>query len=266
VKRKRLLRWLILIIILVAFLNLPGSAARIGKIALRESVSPLQSIVFNLISRMRESVIVLRGLGGAMLENRKMAAELVLLRGRLRELESVKLENIELRKYLNFARYSSRNLTPCEVIGRDPSGWWQTIRLGSGYKKGISEDCAVETLDGLIGKTVNVSPQSSEVLLISDPACRISVNISGSGAFGVLKGQGVQWGGGAVCRMDFINKDKLVRVGDEVVTSGMGGVFPKGLLVGYVEKVYTDRSGLYQYADVLPKADLGWLTYVFVAQ
>jgi rod shape-determining protein MreC len=64
--------------------------------------------------------------------------------------------------------------------------------------------------------------------------------------------------------MTFINKNVAIRPGDEVLTSGMGGVFPKGLLIGYVEDVYKDDSGLYQHADVVPKADLGVLAYVFV--
>ena len=66
--------------------------------------------------------------------------------------------------------------------------------------------------------------------------------------------------------MEFINKDKPVLPGDEVVTSGLGGIFPKGLLIGYVDSVSIDRSGLYQQAHIIPKAEVGGLYYVFVVK
>ena len=66
------------------------------------------------------------------------------------------------------------------------------------------------------------------------------------------------------CRMDYISREDEIWGHDEVVTSGLGGVFPEGLLVGYVKKVDIDPSGLYQRADVIPAAELGKLRYVFV--
>jgi len=70
--------------------------------------------------------------------------------------------------------------------------------------------------------------------------------------------------GDPLCRMDFIVKEADLLPGDEVVTSGLGGVYPAGLLIGYVEKAYLDRSGLYQYADIVPAADLRSLEFVFI--
>jgi rod shape-determining protein MreC len=64
--------------------------------------------------------------------------------------------------------------------------------------------------------------------------------------------------------MDFILKDADIQRGDEVVTSGLGGVYPAGLLIGYVGRVYRDRTGLFQYADIVPAADLRSLDVVFV--
>jgi len=252
------------VVLLFAILNLPLSASRRLKGVVREAVSPLQDVVSSFSFRIKEAGRALRGLGGLARENREMSAELIRLRQRVGELVLVERENFELRSQLNFGRRSGLNLICCEVIGRDLSGWWETVRIGQGHTDGVYEKQAVVTPDGLVGKTMDVSPHTADVFLISDPKCRVSARIRRTGAFGVVAGRGVAWNGNAGCRMDFINANIAVRPGDEVVTSGLGGVFPKGLVIGYVEKAYRDASGLYQYADIVPKADLGRLSYVFV--
>ncbi len=263
-RERGLIPWLLLGLVLVVVLNLPGPATRRVKALVREGFAPLQKALAVFGARSREAGTAIRGVSTAVKENREMAAELVRLRFRLGELQALEDENVELRSQLQFARRAERRLVPCEVISRDLSGWWQVLRLGSGRADGIMDDCAVVSSEGLIGKTVDVSRLAADVLLISDPGCKVAARVARSGAFGIVVGQGVSFRGRPVCRMDFINKDVPIRVGDEVVTSGLGGVFPRGLLVGYVERVYQDDSGLFQHADILPKADLGRLTYVFV--
>lgn len=263
-KDRGFLTWVILGVVLVVLLNLPASISGRAKAAVREGLSPLQHALSGALVRLREAVSVLRGLGGILRENQEMKAELIRLRNRMRELKELERENIELREQLQFLRSAERQLVPCEVIARDISGWWQTVRLSRGRADGIEPGRAVVTPEGLVGRTMDVSEHTCDVLLISDPSCRVSARIARTGTFGVVTGAGVSWTGRAVCRMDFLNKNEPVQPGDEVVTSGLGGVFPKNLLVGYVERVHRDAAGLYQYADVLPKADLGALTYVFV--
>ena len=116
----------------------------------------------------------------------------------------------------------------------------------------------------MASRALSLSAHSADVLLLSDPSCRLSALVPRSDAHGVLFGRRVRRGGQPVYRMEFIDKDADLKVGDEVVTSGLGGLFPGGLLVGYIETVEDDRSGLYQVADVLPAADLGHLRVVFV--
>ena len=124
-----------------------------------------------------------------------------------------------------------------------------------------------------VGKTVEVSHHTARVLLLTDPTCKVAAKFPRNGAVGILRGGGVSLTGKAMleilcapdpCRMDFIAKDAPLHRGDEVVTSGLGGVFPAGLTVGYMQSVYMDRSGLYQHADVVPAADMGVLNRVFV--
>ena len=265
-KEQRLIVWLTLGIILLVLLNLPQSISRQAKAALREGIAPLHSLLSGFTRKAREGVNSIRGLGGLMRENQTMITEVARLRSEVRSLKFLESENIALRHQLNFTAQSPRRLLACEVIARDISGWWQTIRLGKGSADGIAPNMAVMTSVGLVGKTLDVSPRTSDVLLLSDPSCKISAQIIRTGLFGIVSGQGTSVRGQVVCLMDFVNKATPVKPGDEVVSSGLGGVFPKGLLLGYVEKVFTDRTGLYQKAYVIPKADIGGLDYVFVVK
>lgn len=256
--------WVVLGAVLLVVLNLPASVSDRAKGMLREGIAPLQGALSGFSRWVGESVRSVRGIGGLVRENQQMSAELVRLRNEVRDLQSLSQDNAELREQLQFTAQAQRRLTPCEVIARDITGWWETIRLSKGLSDGVSMDMAVMTSDGLIGKTVDVSARTCDVLLISDPACKVSTRIVRTGAFGVVAGSGPAKAGQAACQMEFINKNVPVLPGDEVVTSGLGGVFPKGLLIGYVDKIYKDETGLFQRADIIPKADLGMLTYVFV--
>jgi rod shape-determining protein MreC len=256
--------WVILGAVLLVVLNLPGAVSGQVKAVLREGISPLQGALSGCSRWVRESVRSVRGIGGLMRENQQMSAELVRLRNEVRDLQGLSQDNAELREQLQFVAQAKRRLTPCEVIARDITGWWETIRLSKGSSDGVSMDMAVITSEGLIGKTVDVSSRTCDVLLISDPVCKVSARIARTGAFGVVSGIGPARSGQAACRMEFINKNVPVLPGDEVVASGLGGIFPKGLLIGCVEKITMDETGLFQRADIIPKADLGMLTYVFV--
>jgi rod shape-determining protein MreC len=263
-REKGIVLWVVLGAVLLIVLNLPDTVSRQTKGVVREGVAPIQGALSTFSRGFSESIRFLRGLGNLMTENQKISAEVVLLRNQVRDLKALEQENVELRKALGFSRRPLRSLIPCEVISRDITGWWQTIRMGRGTADNVVPNMAVVTLDGLIGKTVDASPRTCDVLLISDPQCKVSARIERTGSFGILKGTGQSGSGQVVCQMEFINKNVPIMPGDEVVTSGLGGVFPRGLLIGYVEKVYADDSGLFQRADVIPKADLGVLTYVFV--
>lgn len=255
--------WIALAIVVLAALNVPPWLARRVKSSVREAVAPLQGGVSNLGARLREAASVVRGLGGLAVEHREMSRELTELRNRVRALEPILEENARLRAALDFTRRHPRRLIASEVIGRDISGWWTTIRLGKGSEDGLAVDQSVITAEGLIGRVTAVSPGTADVLLLTDPTCRISARAPRSGTSGVLTGRRRPLAEDALCRLDFVSKDVRIRVGDEIVTSGLGGIFPGGLLIGYVDRIYRDEDGLYQYADVIPTADLERLTVVF---
>jgi rod shape-determining protein MreC len=251
-------------VLFLVLLNLPVAVVDGLKHGVREGIAPLQAALSRVSRGMGAAAGALRGAGRLRGENEKLSQEVARLGGEVRHLTSLERENAELRRQLSLAAKVPRRLVAGEVLSRDADGWWQIVRLNKGSDEGVGADMAVISVDGLLGKIVDVTRGTADVLLISDPACRVSAQIARTGSFGIVAGRGPTWKGQVICRMDFINRDKPVMAGDEVITSGLGGVFPKGLLIGYVESVHTDRSGLYQFADVVSAADLGMVEYAFV--
>lgn len=260
-------RWIALCaigLIVLAMMNLSDSASLRVKGVVRDGISPLQAALRGGVRNGREIFRYIRGIGDLALENRALSEEIVYLRGEMRMARELERDNKMLRDSLGFVRDFPTRLISCEVIGRDSTGWWQTVRLDKGATSGVAEGRAVITPDGLIGRTVSVSDRTADVLLLSDPSCNVSVRLARSGVFGIVAGLGTKPGGQPACRMDLILRDADVQEGDEIVTSGMGGLFPKGLIVGRVQRVEMDEGGLYQTAWVESAAPLGALEYAFV--
>ena len=264
VRDRSVLVWILLGVALLAVLNLPEPLALRGKALVRESLAPLQELVTGITQSSRQWIGAVRRLGEMALANQQMAAELTELRSELRYLAGLEEENAALRDQLGFLQRPERQLVPAEIIGRDISGWWQTIRIGQGLVHGIDNDMAMVTPDGLVGHTMNVSAGTADVLLITDPTCRVSAIIPRVNVHGIVSGRGVPWRGQPLLQMDFINKDVTLEPGDEVVTSGLGGRYPRGIVIGRVERVERDESGLYQRADIVPAAEIGRLLYGFI--
>jgi rod shape-determining protein MreC len=254
------------LLLVVAFV-LPPSLSLKGKGAVRGVMAPAERGTSGLGQRLSEAISAIRGIGGAAEKNRELSHELVRVQTELHNLRDVEAENLRLSRALDFYKSRSYAMIPCDVISRNISGWWNTVRIGKGHADGIRDNHAVISPDGFVGKTTETSKHTSEVLLVCDPACRVSAKIKRSDIFGLVRGTGVNLKGHPTARMDFINKDVEIRVGDEVVSSGLsgeGGVSPKGVHIGYIVNVYPDDSGLFQYAEIAPSATISLLDYIFV--
>lgn len=247
-------------------LALPGRLAVVLKRPVREVLYPVQSGAARVFRRLRETVATVRGIGGLAARNRKLQSEVAWLRLRLRQLERLETENRKLREMLRFTARTGYDLIPAEVIGREASGWWASVRIGAGSENGIRCGAAVVTVDGLVGKVVEVSAHTAEVLLLSDPSAYIPAVVPKTEAYGIVRGTGLPSEIGAVCEMEFVHREAEIATGDEVITSGLGGVLPRGLLIGYVEQVTEAEGGLYQRVAVAPAANLDALTHVLIVE
>lgn len=268
-----------IVIALVVFwalvlLNLPVRTSRRVKDTTRANVAPFQNGMSSLISRVG-------GIFRALAESRRREERLA---GLLKDVAELKLETQrlrlsasecdQLRALLEFKTTRKHEMVICRVIGRgEISGWWQTLRLDRGTEQGIAPDMAVVADGGLIGKTTAVAQGFSDVLLITDPNCRVSCLVPKTGGFGIVSGQGVVPDGAGQldmqcaarpARLDYVPRDEQIGEGYEVVTSGLGGVYPPGILVGHIQRAGVDPSGLYQQAQILPSVRLDTLRYAFV--
>ena len=249
---------------LLLLFSLPGGCTARVKGFFKDILTPVQGAFLKGGSRLKAGLDSVRDFGGLAEENRLLYEAVVKLEAESRVRETLEEENLRLRGLLEFRNKQSIELIPAQVVMRSISGWWQSIGLSKGSRNGVQANRAVISPDGLVGRTAEVSQRSAEVLLVSDFACNVSARIRRTGSFGLVTGCGVSLKGYPVAQMRFIHKDAPVRVNDEVVTSGLGGVFPRNILIGYVVAVRTEETGLYQVADVLPKAVVNLTDVVFV--
>ncbi len=197
-------------------------------------------------------------------ENKLLRVKIAELSDEIRKNKNLQDENQGLRDLLKLKTTSKYGLVAAQLLARDVNGWWQMARLDKGADDGIQADLSVISPEGLVGQISGISRNSSDVLFLTNPKVKIAARLARSEIFGIVRGQGVSWEGDAKCRMDFIVKGADINRADEVVTSGLGGVYPAGLVIGYVEEVHLDPSGLFQYADIIPAADFRLLDLVFV--
>lgn len=248
-------------ILLILVMNLPEAVTARLNVVVRDTLAPLLSSLSRGHVQLQAFFIGRRALTE---ENTRLKVEVEGLRHELRWRDSLEQENQELRNMLGLAAHARHRLVAAEVIVRDVNGWWQMLRVNKGAADGVSRNQPAITTEGVVGCIMDVSSHTCDVLLLVDPNCRIAARLAGQDAFGIVRGEGVTQLGDSQCRMDFIVKEADVKPGDEVVTSGLGGVFPPGLIIGYVEQVYLDRSRLYQYADLIPAVNLRALNLVFI--
>jgi len=145
------------------------------------------------------------------------------------------------------------------VIGKDSGPWLKTVIIDKGSKDGLAKKSAAITNLGVVGQVIEVNPKSSKILLISDNRSAIDAIFQKSREPGVVFGAGNQ-----ICEMRYVSMDLKVNEGDKIISSGMGGVFPKGLTIGVVSKIAKKKQGLFQEIEVVPSVDLSRLEEMLV--
>ena len=181
------------------------------------------------------------------------------LRSRLTALEEARLENLRLRALVGLAQPNKRKVLAANVIGRPAGVWEGVVTIDRGSDDGVEAGMAVLGPAGLIGRTIEVTRRTSRVQLITDQRSGVAVVLQGSRAPGVLSGS-IE----GELKLDFVSRETTVKPGAVVVTSGIGGVYPKGLPVGEVVKVRADTGGVYQDIEVRPTAKIAGIEEVLV--
>ena len=211
-----------------------------------------------------------RGFLDEVKHSRELEAELETIRteyARLKQVEShaleIEEENSRLRRALDFQKRTEFKADAARVVRRQPTTWWQTVEIDRGEDSGVVLHQPVVADGGLVGKVDRVGETGfSSVVLLTDEACQVSVQVEGTPEVGILSGQRGQYEGGPKLRLRFLSPKARISPGTRVFTTGRGGLFPANLLVGTVESVIS--GPLDSEALVRPSVDFTDLSTVFL--
>ena len=253
----------IVVLAAVLVLSLPSSATSHLKLALGSLFLPL----FGLANAGQQ---LPADLADSALPRRELLHQIANLREQNQQLQMQQIqaqatakENDQFRDLYGWQRQQPWKYKLARVITRDPANWWRSIEIDEGSRDGITPNLPVLTPEGLIGRVSSVGLTRSQVILIGDPNCRVSVQVQNAAQdTGVLSASGPL--NSSLADLTYLASDANLKSGQHVLTSGIGGVFPKGIPVGAIVDSRQVEFGLYTEARVKLNVNLGSLEEVWV--
>jgi rod shape-determining protein MreC len=181
------------------------------------------------------------------------------LKQRLAALEEAKLENERISQLVEFAKAQDLPTIGARVIGRPTDSRQRTVLIDRGTSSGVARGDAVIAAGGLVGQVVEVTPWTAQVRLVTDSESGVAVLVQRTRANGIVRGTL-----DGPLALEFVDKKAAPVVGDVLLTSGLGGVYPKGLVVGEVTTVSAPSTDLFPVVSVESRVDIGRIEEVLV--
>jgi rod shape-determining protein MreC len=254
----------IVVLVTVVIVKLPSRTAS----RLRLAVSSLFVPLFGAIGSTEKTV---EKAGAAVVPRtelldqvKDLQKEVQQLRLRAIQLETLAQENTRLRAQLQLPKHVQWKPVIARVVAVDPANWWRTVRIDRGSRDGVVTNCPVLTLDGLVGRVAEVGFTHSRVVLVGDPDCRVSVLIEETREHGVIAPTTSTPLDPTIVELGYLSRHSKLAPGQRVVTSGMGGIFPKGIVVGHIVDFRSIGYGLYNEARVKLQVNMNTLEEVWV--
>jgi len=254
--------WALLVFIALLFIssNLGGSRSwNPSEQLVIEIIAPFQKFINKTINITEGLWLKYFGLINIHNENMRMKRDLDSLKRENYLYQEALSTNQRLQQLLQFKNTTDQPVIAAQVIGMDPTGWFQSVIIDKGKNAGIKLNMPVVNADGVVGKLVAVSYNYSKVLLIIDQNSAVDCIIQRSRDNGIVKGLSSK-----VCTLDYVLKASDVHVGDIVVTSGLGGIFPKGIPVGEVIDVQDPAGELFKEIKIKPVVDFSKLEELLI--
>ncbi|MBQ2696306.1 MAG: rod shape-determining protein MreC [Clostridia bacterium] len=183
-------------------------------------------------------------------ENLELKDEVNRLSARVRELEAFGKENERLRQMLELKEAETeRDIVCCEVIAKDPGNWFYSFTIDKGKGDGLKVDDTVMSGYGLVGRITEVGPNWAKVVTIIDSESSVGALVSRTQDLAIVDGD-LYLADDGKCKLNYLTKDTSLVLGDTIVTSGLGGVYPEGILIGTVSEIKSDSMGYSQYAVI----------------
>lgn len=260
----------ILVVAVVAVFLLANSAAR-GKqqfVVMERIITTVLAPVEDVAARAGYSLRQATSFTGQMItvyrDNQALKAENEQLKQTNLNVSEVSAENARLRAMLDYKKGAPQfDFVVATVIARDPSTWTSTIVINRGAEHGIVKDMPVVTPQGLVGNIVQVYNSTAKVQMILDPRSAVGalVQRAESRVAAIVEGNGSN---PLAPRMVNLSRDADIINGDKIITSGFGGIYPKGIVIGEAVDVINEEGGLLKYAILKPAVDFGKLEEVMV--
>lgn len=227
----------------------------------RTALYPLQRAFGGLYEGVASRVQLIKEYERVLSENEALKQQVQEMQLLLFSYDEVVAENRRLRDLGDHSEQIPYETTAARVIARDPHGWRDHIVIDKGTADGVYNNAAVLGQSSLIGRVTSASLSSSVVMLISDPQSSVSGRVQGNRSLLVVEGTARTDG---LIRFDCLESGDRVQVGDLVITSGLGGVFPPGLPIGEVHSVEKDFYGVADTGLVVPVSNLVSIESVLV--
>lgn len=241
-----------------------GKRANIFADALGIVISPFQGSFSWAIGNIKDSADYFVNNKKTMEENKKLKTQITFLQNELEKTDEYREENIRLKEMLELKKQNVAYDPVCaEVIGREAENWSGIIKLGKGSLSGIElNDIVVETA-GLVGYVSEVGANWCTVTTVVSPNSGVSCIIPRTGEIVMLEGS-IRTSASGKFVLSYIPEDSTVVQGEAIETSGEGGIYPKGLLVGRVENIRTGNDGVSKEADGKAAVDFKRIREVLV--
>ncbi|MBR3614108.1 MAG: rod shape-determining protein MreC [Clostridia bacterium] len=264
-KQTEILGGIITVIVLILLIFL--SNVEVNKLSYLESaassiINPIQRVFIDLRNKIQGNSAYFSNMETIMQENEELKKKNSELETILREFEMLKAENTTLQEYMNLTdKYSSYQTIPAYVINKDVSNFSSTLILNVGTKDGIRENMTVIADKGLVGHIISVTENTCKVQVIIDSASTVSSSISTTNDSIICKGT---LENDQILRASYIPTGAELIQGDSVYTSGIGGIYPKGIVIGTVKEIITTSNITDRYAIVEPAVDFSKIDTVLI--
>jgi len=192
-------------------------------------------------------------------ENSRLKRQLNDCGEQINRYKEMELFNTRLRGFLRFKKQTNSEVLAAEVISKDASAWYKTIMIDKGLRDGVEKGAPVVVPEGIAGQVIDATEKTSKVLLIIDRNSAVDGLVQRTRARGVVKGDAY-----GSCIFQYALRKEDIKANDVIVSSGMDGVYPKGLLLGVVSDVTNTNSGIFQEVRIVPYVDFEKLEEVLV--
>ena len=253
---------MVVLIILVLLTNTENNNLTAFENATSKLITPIQNGLAHLKNKINGNNTFFTDINNLQTENDELKKKNNELEQELRKLETIKTENQSLKEYLSLTeKYADYKTVPADVINRDISNYAKTIVINVGSKQDIKEGMTVIGAEGLVGYIISVTDNTAKVQTIVDTASSVSCLMSTTRDPIICKGT---LDGSSTLKAMYIPTEAQIIQGDSIETSGIGGIYKKGIHIGNVEQVVNTNNSIDRYAIIKTAVNIEKIETVLV--